>query len=318
MEDAIKAAFYRGQASVKAQQGPKEDQGMLTVGLEAQQLIKYLGGLDPPVEVACYNSPNNVTLSGNVEMLSVVEARLKADGHFARMLHVNLAYHSSYMNAISDTYKSLLDQDFKSMPFSQDRIVMYSSVSGRELDLATDSKYWQMNMVCPVYFDRAVREMTSGRNSANFLIEIGPSSTLGGPISQITASLPSRGSHIQYYPMLRRGAEDLKSLFEVAGRLFISGAEVDMAMVNRQGSHSPRVIVDLPNYVWNHAERFWHESDASKDWRFKLFPPHDLIGSKILGTPWHAPVWKKVLKLEDTPWLKDHKVNSCLVLYRTC
>lgn len=219
VEDAIKAAFYRGQASVKAQTGPEEDQGMLTVGLEAQELTKYLGGLDPPVEVACYNSPNSVTLSGNVGMLSVVEARLKADGHFARMLHVNLAYHSSYMNGISDTYKSLLEQDFESMPFSQDRIVMYSSVSGRELDHATDSKYWQVNMVCPVYFDHAVREMTSGRNSANFLIEIGPSSTLGGPVSQITASLPQQGSHIQYYPTLRRGEQGLAIQIIPASRL---------------------------------------------------------------------------------------------------
>lgn len=316
MEDAIKAAFYRGQASVKDQKGPKVDQGMLAVGLEAQELTKYLAGLDPPVEVACYNSPNSVTLSGNVGVLSVVEARLKADGHFARMLHVDLAYHSRYMIGISDIYKSLLDRDFQSMPFSQNHIVMFSSVFGRKLDRATDSKYWQMNMASPVYFDQAVREMTSGRTGANFLVEIGPSGALAGPISQIKASLPQQGSHIQYYTTIRRGQEDLKPLFEVAGRLFISGAKMDMAMVNRQDSRSPRVIIDLPNYVWNHVERFWHESEASKDWRFKLFPPHDLIGSKVLGTSWHAPIWKKDLKLDDIPWLKDHKVCKCLYVYR--
>lgn len=85
-----------------------------------------------------------VSHSGNVGVLSVVEARLKADGHFARMLHVDLAYHSRYMIGISDTYKSLLDRDFQSMPFSQGHIVMFSSVFGRELDRATDSTYWQV------------------------------------------------------------------------------------------------------------------------------------------------------------------------------
>ena len=314
MEDAIKAAFYRGLASVKARKGPQVDQGMLTVGLEAQELTKYLAGLDPPVEVACYNSPNSVTLSGFVSMLSVVEARVKADGHFARMLHVDLAYHSRYMIDISDTYKSLLDQDFQSVPFSQGHIVMFSSVFGRELDRATDSKYWQMNMASPVYFDQAVREMTSGRNGANFLIEIGPSGALAGPISQIKASLPQQDSQLHYYTTFRRGQKDLESLFEVAGQLFISGAKVDMALVNRQDNRSPRVIIDLPNYVWNHVERFWHESEASKDWRFKLFPPHDLIGAKVLGTPWHAPIWKKNLRLEDVPWLRDHKVCKLLFL----
>ena len=316
MEDAIKAAFYRGQASVVAQKDPKVDQGMLNVGLGAQEVTKYLAGLDPPIEVACYNSPNNVTLSGHTSVLTAVQARLKADGQFARMLHVDLAYHSRYMAGISDIYKSLLDQDFHSKPLSQNHIIMFSSVLGRELHRATDSEYWQKNMASPVCFDQAVREMTSGGNGTTFLVEIGPSGVLAGPISEIKASLPQQGSHIQYYTSFRRGQEDLKSLFEMTGRLYISGAKVDMAMVNRQDSRSPSVIIDLPNYSWNHAERFWHESEASKDWRFKLFPPHDLIGSKVLGTSWHASVWKKKLNLDDVPWLKDHKVCKCPCVHR--
>ena len=207
------------------------DQGMLAVGLGTQELTKYLAGLDPPVEVACYNSPSSVTLSGNVGMLSIVEARVKADGRFARMLHVDLAYHSSYITGISDTYRGMLDQDYDSLPFSRGDIAMFSSVSGHELDRATDAEYRQMNMASPVYFERAVKEMTSGRNGANFLIEIGPSGALGGPISQIKASLPYQGSHIQYCTAMRRGQEDLKSLLEVAGRLFVTGATVDIAAV---------------------------------------------------------------------------------------
>ena len=311
MEDAIKAAFYRGQASIEVQKGRKVDQGMLAVGLGAQELRKYLAGLDPPIEVACYNSPDSVTLSGSVGVLSVVEARLKADCLFARMLHVDLAYHSRYMTSTSDTYKRLLDQDFQSKTFFPGRIAMFSSVFGRELDLATDSKYWQMNMASPVLFDQAVREMISGRNGADFLVEIGPSGALEGPLSQIKKSLPQQGSHIQYYSTIRRDQEDLKSLFELAGRLFISGSKMDMATVNGQDGRSPRLIIDLPNYVWNHVEPFWHESEASKDWRFRSFPPHDLIGTKVLGTSWQMPVWKKNLKLDDIPWLKDHKVCTC-------
>ena len=309
MEDAIKAAFYRGQASVQVQRGSKARAGMLAVGIGAQKVLTYIGGLESPVEVACYNSPNGVTLSGSLTALQEVKARLDEGGHFARMLHVDLAYHSTYMAGISDVYKSLLDQDFLSRPFSPAQVKMFSSVFGRELDRATDSKYWQTNMVSPVIFDQAVREMISGRGGADFLIEIGPSGTLAGPIAEIKLKLPQAGSHIQYCAAFKRGQEDLKSLFEVAGRLFISGAEVDMSMVNRQNDGSPSVIVDLPNYVWNHSAQYWHESEASKDWRFRLFPHHDLIGSKVLGTSYYAPVWKKALKVDDLPWLKDHKVG---------
>ena len=318
MEDAIKAAFYRGQASVQVQRDSRARAGMLAVGIGAEKVLKYIGGLESPVEVACYNSPNGATLSGSIMALEEVKARLEEDGHFARMLHVDLAYHSRYMEGISGVYKSLLDQDFLSRPFSPAQVKMFSSVFGRELDRATDSKYWQMNMASPVIFDQAVREMTSGRGGADFLIEIGPSGTLAGPIADIKVALPQAGSHIQYCAAFQRGQEDLKSLFEVAGRLFISGAEVDTSMVNRQNDSSPSVIVDLPNYVWNHSTQYWHESEASKDWRFRLFPHHDLIGSKVLGTSYYAPVWKKALKVDDLPWLKDHKVCLYFQSYPLC
>ena len=316
MEDAIKAAFYRGQASVQVQKHSKACEGMLAAGTGAEKALNYIGGLESPVEVACYNSPNGVTLSGRITALKEVKARLEEDGHFARMLHVDLAYHSRYMEGISDVYKRLLDRDFLSRPFSPAQVKMFSTIFGRELDRATDSKYWQMNMASPVIFDQAVREMAAGRGGADFLIEIGPSGTLAGPIAEIKRELSQAGSHIQYCSAFQRGQEDLKSLFEVAGRLFISGAEVDMSMVNRQNEGSPSLIVDLPNYVWNHSTQYWHESEASKDWRFRLFPHHDLIGSKVLGTSYYAPVWKKALKVDDLSWLKDHRVRLYFYSYQ--
>lgn len=108
----------------------------------------------------------------------------------------------------------------------------------------------------------------------------------------------------------------MSALFDVAGRLFISGASLDVTKVNKQEPEfqepKPSVIVDLPNYRWNHSMKYWHESESSKDWRFRQFPHHDLLGSKLLGTPWHAPSWKKVLRIEDLPWLTDHRVScSC-------
>ena len=317
MEDAIKAAFYRGQATLQPPNATERHQGMLAVGLGAQKLSKYLDGLDSPVDIACYNSPSSITLSGRVGTLSLVEYRLRADGHFARRLHVNLAYHSRYVVDIAEAYKSKLEQDYQRKSFSECPIAFFSSVSGRRLDRAIDPEYWRKNMTSPVYFDQAIPEMTSGPTGANFLIEIGPSGALAGPISQIKSSLPQKGSNIQYHPAFRRSQVDLRSLYEVAGQLFIFGGKVDMAEVNRQKGHSPRLIIDLPNYVWNHSEPYWYESMASKDWRFRLFPPHDLIGSKILGTSWHAPTWKKDLRLDDIPWLKDHKVCevSCPRLY---
>jgi acyl transferase domain-containing protein len=191
-------------------------------------------------------------------------------------------------------------------------VAMFSSVTGKRLGQTCDATYWTNNMTSPVRFDEAVREMVSGREGVNFLIEIGPSGALAGPIKQIKKVLGDHGTKVQYCAALSRGKDAIKSLFDTAGRLFISGGSVDLSKVNevQHGDKaSPSVIIDLPNYVWNHSTKYWHESEASKDWRFRKFTHHDLLGSKILGTSWNAPSWKKILRVENLHWLKDHKVS---------
>jgi acyl transferase domain-containing protein len=225
------------------------------------------------------------------------------------MLQVNLAYHSNFMAEIAANYNHLLLQNCETPLSGKEGVTMFSSVTGHAMDVDCDDKYWKRNMVSPVRFDEAVREMVSGRDGADFLIEIGPSGALAGPISQIKKALGGQGNDIQYCAASSRGADSIKALFDVTGKLFIAGGPVDLTKVNEVEGANPSVIVDLPNYVWNHSTKYWHESEASKDWRFRCFPHHDLLGSKVLGTSWHSPAWKKVLKVENLTWLKDHKVG---------
>lgn len=86
MADAIKVAYYRGQACAATSEEDELAQGMLAAGLGAPEVSKYIEGCEPPVAIACYNSPNSTTLSGTLESLASIQTRLEADGHFARML----------------------------------------------------------------------------------------------------------------------------------------------------------------------------------------------------------------------------------------
>ena len=105
----------------------------------------------------------------------------------------------------------------------------------------------------------------------------------------------------------------MDALLDVAGQLFLRDASISLEKVNtdetKPSRASPAVIVDLPNYPWNHSTRYWHESLASSDWRFKKFPQHDLLGDKVLGTLWHSPSWRKTLCLAHLPNLRDHRVG---------
>ncbi|CAM1502384.1 Fc.00g043680.m01.CDS01 [Cosmosporella sp. VM-42] len=325
-EQAIKIAYLRGYAGKEA--ATSEPLSMMAVGMGPDKVQPYLDAVNdgreqPDVQIACYNSPSSITLAGTVEALNVVQGMIKADGHFARLLQVNLAYHSRYMGDISQAYESLLVENkcLEGLASGSGAIKMFSSVTREILahDAETGVAYWKANMVSPVRFADACEQlMKDPENGADFLIELGPSNALSGPAGQIKKTLPNEGANITYTSAAKRGAETLQALFSVAGYLFIAGADISLPKVNggegdSDSTNKASIIVDLPNYSWNHSTKYWHESEASKEWRFKKFMHHDLLGSKILGSSWNAPSWKKHLKLSDLPWLNDHKMGTDVV-----
>ncbi|KAL3291241.1 beta-ketoacyl synthase domain-containing protein, partial [Colletotrichum asianum] len=296
---AIIASFYRGRAALNRQEQAEKDVGMLAVGVGAGALAPYLEKYAGEAWIACFNSPSSLTVSGKRVPLEALATDLKSD-------------------VIGEEYETLLSTGFTSFGGSPD-VSMFSSVTGSRKTTTTDGAYWKSNMISPVRFNEAAQEMLSGDNGPNFLIEIGPSGALGGPVSQILKSL-SNGSDITSVAAWSRGANAGKTIFDLAGRLFIAGGGVNLAKVNRYSSGDaetmplPNTIIDLPNYVWNHSVKYWHENAASKDWRFKQYVNHDLLGSKVLGTTWRSPTWRKLLDISDVPWLKDHKMGDDILL----
>ncbi len=317
---AILGAYLRG-LSAKEFHSVRR-MGMLAVGLAPEAIEPYLklGGFAGEVSIACYNSPSSVTLSGPAELLSDLGETIKADGHFARKLQVELAYHSRNMVAIAERCESLLLDHGRLGPDVEPKVdvgrpIMISSVTEKPISRtgSCDATYWRTNITSPVRFAGACKRILTGEcREPSILIEIGPSNTFSGPISQIIKE--SGVENATYTSAVRRSEEGADTLFNVAGQLFLHDASVSLERVNTDETKSsrayPALIVDLPNYPWKHSTRYWHESLASLDYRFKKFPQHDLLGDKVLGTLWQSPSWHKTLRLDDLPWLRDHRVGS--------
>ncbi|RYO78215.1 hypothetical protein DL763_009737 [Monosporascus cannonballus] len=318
---AILTAYFRGLACKNALAiTPK---GMLAVGLGAKDVQSYIDGANNidkgDVLIACYNSPANVTLSGPTSKLAELEGIIKADGHFARILRVEVAYHSHHMNKIANYYEELLEdyaglEDGRRGNNSSKHMISTVTEDVVTGDAVCNAAYWKANMMSPVRFEGPCNEMiTNKKLAANFIIELGPSNTLSGPVTQIAKA--AKVDHLTYTAANKRGqAESSHAIFDVAGHLFLQNADFSLSRVNihetTQGEVGPKVIVDLPNYQWNHSTQYWHESLASKDWRFKKFPAHDLLGSKVLGTLWQSPSWHRMIRLSHLPWLRDHQIGS--------
>lgn len=97
----MRIAYYRGLLTSQL----SKNGAMAAVGLGQEAAQKYIDRVTAgKVVIACINSPESTTLSGDVEGVNEVMHLLQADDVFARKLRVLTAYHSHHMQLIAEKY----------------------------------------------------------------------------------------------------------------------------------------------------------------------------------------------------------------------
>ncbi|KAF4946648.1 hypothetical protein FGADI_11037 [Fusarium gaditjirri] len=303
MEEGIIIAYYRGYvAARKTLRG-----AMAAVGMGVQGISDFLAD---GVVVACENSPESTTISGDADrVFQVVEAIKRADPDmFARLLKVDMAYHSQHMLSLSTEYQGLLESELPKHAgtISSTKIDMFSSVSTELVDTSLrDPSYWVRNLVSPVRFSTALSNLLEAKQPCVFL-EIGPHSALAGPLKQI-CSFSSRP--FQYISSQSRGKDSSVAFLSAVGKLYQHGIPLDLAPL----FPNSKAMSGLPTYPWDHSAAYWSESRISKAWRSRQYPQHCLLGSCNFEGSELEPQWRNVLSLEDVSWLMDHKLNQDVV-----
>ncbi|KAK4062465.1 uncharacterized protein Triagg1_9951 [Trichoderma aggressivum f. europaeum] len=319
-EQALGVTYWRGELArtLLDQKNSGVVGSMAAGGLGPDEAEKYVANTSSGgrVVVACVNSPQSVTLSGDVDDLDEVIGRLEADGKFARKLKVPLAYHSHHMLLMASAYTEKLLEIVPRKPKWSSDIIYTSPVTGGIITSpeALTPDHYVKNLTSPVLFSQAFESMcfgSDGKSQAqvDIIVEIGPHSTLAGPIRQI---LQKR--KLAYVSCLKRPVDAVETMQDLAGDLLRSGYPVSLSAINHYESAgtTPNFVPDLPTYPWNHATRYWVESRVNQDIRHKKFPPHELLGLPISGAV--TPSWRNFLRLTDLPWAADHRVEGAVVL----
>ena len=209
-------------------------------------------------------------------------------------------------------YRSLIEAELasarKEVSKSQHlSTLFFSSVTGELIEdsAALGPVYWQTNLTSPVRFDSAVQKMLQHQRSSLFL-EIGPHSTLAGPLRQICSKV---GADCLYIPSVIRNKDCEETLLSALGQLYQQGVPFSFEPLTQGGT----TLSDLASYPWDHNAAYWYESRLSKDWRFRKYGYHGLLGLRVGESTAREPSWRNVLSLEDEPWLYDHKVREDVV-----
>ncbi|KAK2003329.1 mycocerosic acid synthase [Colletotrichum falcatum] len=334
-EAAWRIAYWRGKLSAKLVRSPEQPKGtMAAVGLGLEKAQEYIDKVNKSgfesvgkLAIACMNSKTSHTISGDVAQIDALVQMLNAESIFARKLKVEMAYHSRLMDPISKEYANCIGEIEPGSPIGQSSgVQFFSSAYGTHIQHSKlrEAAYWTTNLTSPVRFNKSMTAMfqaqtgNEGEGSQSPLvtdiIEIGPHPALQGPLRNINDDV--RGSNgVRYHHALKRGEPDLQTIMQGVGSLFTRGIELDLVKVNYVEGVKPSMMIDLPRYPFNHTREYWYECRLSRNFRFRPYPRHELLGAPV--NDWdgqHDAIWRNWIRLSENPWVEHHTISGS-VLY---
>ena len=174
--------LVNARASLMAEAGETQQGAMAAVlGMEIEQLQQLCDGTEGIVNIANYNCPGQLVISGEVDAVNHVVELAKAEigARRCRLLPVSGAFHSPLMAPAQQKFKAVLDTITLHPP--QVGIVM--NVTG---ELATDAENIRQllfqQITQPVQWEKTLR--TIEKTGITHFVEVGPGKVLSGLVKR--------------------------------------------------------------------------------------------------------------------------------------
>ncbi len=134
------------------------------------------------VEIANYNSPAQVVLSGKTESLREIESAINAKRKI--YLRVSAPFHSSFMKEVGDK----LWKEMEPRQFSNPEFPIYVNAWAKPVNEGKEARNALRAQICsPVLWTQSVQKMVE--NGVTNFIEIGPKKVLTGLVKRITPAV---------------------------------------------------------------------------------------------------------------------------------
>jgi acyl transferase domain-containing protein/acyl carrier protein len=242
LEDALSLVAARGRIIQGLPGG-----SMLAVRL-AERDVRSL--LDPRLSLAAINGPSGCVVSGPADAVDALEAELARQGVVARRLRTSHAFHSQMMEPALGAFLEAV----KRVGLAAPKVPYISNVTGAWVteQQATDPRYWVRHLRETVRFMDGLGELL--KDPGRILLEVGPGQTLRTLVGQH----PERGERhlaLSSLPGPGEPREELASLLQTLGRLWLAGVQPDWAGFH---ANERRRRVPLPTYPFE-RRRYWIE-----------------------------------------------------------
>ncbi|WP_345639030.1 SDR family NAD(P)-dependent oxidoreductase [Streptomyces thinghirensis] len=296
LEDAAKVVALRSRAIARGLAGHG---GMMSIALPAEQVARRL---PEGVEIAVVNSPSSVVVAGAPTALEALGAELRTDGVRVRMVPVDYASHSSYVELVRDELADLLT----GLEPRRAEVPLYSTVDGDWQDGGEmDAGYWYRNLRQTVRFREATDALVD--QGHRFFVEVSAHPVVATSVQEVLDARDGVTGVVT--GTLRRDEGSAKRVLKSLAELHVRGAETAReAPFAATGAQR----IDLPTYAFQ-REHYWHaEAPGTGDMAAAGLDTagHPLVGAVVplpgsggvLATGRLAPA--------TSPWLADHQVSG--------
>ncbi|WP_321791096.1 SDR family NAD(P)-dependent oxidoreductase [Burkholderia pyrrocinia] len=291
LADAVRVIKIRSRAQAMTRGSGR----MAAIGIgdaAARELIAR-HGLARRVEIAGINSPDAVTLAGELQGLQALEAALRGSGKFFQMLDLDYAFHSSHMDRIEPVVLAEL-ASLRPQPGNGAFVstVTGGALAGSELD----ARYWWRNIREPVRFGDGIAHLIE--QGVRLFVEVSPHSILRTYVKQAFAAAGAAGVVL---PTLKRDHGSAATLRQAILAAIAHGANVDPDRFAPGTSHAA-----LPSYPWQ-RDRYWLTPTVEGYGLVNRRREHPLLGYRLHE---HAFAWENQLDPAKLPMLADHVVDG--------
>ncbi|MFI6584142.1 SDR family NAD(P)-dependent oxidoreductase [Embleya sp. NPDC050493] len=278
--------------------------GMMSVALSRSRALERIEGRDD-LQLAVVNSPTSVVVCGAPYALAELHAQLESEGVRARIIPVDYASHSKYVEEIRDELLHTL-ADVRPRTGS---IAFYSTVTGGLFDTSgLDAEYWYTNLRNTVRFEETTRALLA--DGFGLFVEASPHP---GLLVGLADTVESAGAAAATVGSLRRDEGGLRRFVTSLSEAYVQGAGVDWRPLFAEAAPRP---VELPTYAFQ-RESFWLRPPADAGGIASAgldAADHPLLGATMSAADSDGVVLSGRLSLGTQTWLAEHAVGGTVLL----
>ncbi|WP_246198376.1 type I polyketide synthase [Actinomadura syzygii] len=252
------------------------------------------------LHIAAVNGPNTTIVSGPTEVLEELVAGYNEQNVQARLIPVNYASHSAYIDSIRERLLTTIED----ISPRTSEIPFHSTVLAEEFDTeGLDPDYWYRNARHTVRFQETIHNLLNTGHT--LFIESSPHPVLTTAI-QDTIDATDHNAHA--IGTLRRAKPTTHQFTRAIATAYTHG-------LHPTWPTTPATAHDLPTYPFQ-RERYWLHGSGTADVSTAGLEPteHPLLGATVDVAEGGQVVLTGRVSLSEHPWLADHAVLGTVLL----